>query len=131
MIATRHRSAWIWLAVAAMSIAFVARAQAGLQNAKAYTTPVLEFLTGHQSEQLVATTGVTRLLHHHTARQTRVIMLHGADSGPWTAMLPVLFIGLVSPLNLLSPKSVLCSGRAPAALALPASFQRPPPSQIA
>ena len=121
----------IWLAVAAISLALVARAQSGMENAKAYTSPVLEFLAGHQNERSVDSNAVPRLVHHRSARQPRAVMLHGADSGAWTAMLPVLFVGLVSPLNLLSPKSVLCIGRSPAAPALPASFQRPPPSQIA
>jgi hypothetical protein len=107
-----------------MSIAFVARAQAGVQNARAYTNPVLEFLAGLPSEQAVADHGVQRYFHPRSTRAA----VHKTDSDTFAAMLPVLFVGLVSPLNVLSPRSVLCMGRAPAAPLLPFSFQRPPPS---
>ena len=54
-------------------------------------------------------------------------------SGPsshteWLATLPVLFIGLITPLSLLlTLLSVLSLGHTPQAPALAASFQRPPP----
>src|SRR5258708_1995464 len=111
MTAIRHRNAWIWVAVAAMSIAFVARAQSGMQNARAYANPVLEFLAGHPAEQALTVSGVNRYLQTRSARAMR----HGADSGTRAAMLPVQFVGLVSPLNVLSPRSVLCIRRPPAA----------------
>jgi hypothetical protein len=123
MTATRHRNAWIWLAVAAMSIAVVARAQSGMQNVRAYSGPVLEFLAAHSGELTAPANGVQRYLH---PRSTRAAVQ--AHSNPLAAMLPVLFVGLVSPLNVLSPRSVLCIGRAPAAPLLPFSFQRPPPA---
>ena len=126
MKAIRHRNAWIWVAVAAMSIAFVARAQSGMQNARAYTNPVLEFLAGHPAEQPLAVSGVDRYLQTRSSRAMR----HGGDSGTRIAMLAVEFVGLVSPLNVLSPRSALCIGRAPAAPLLPFSFQRPPPSSL-
>jgi hypothetical protein len=126
MKAIRHRNAWIWVAVAAMSIAFVARAQSGMQNAKAYTNPVLEFLAGHPAEQSLSVGGVDRYLQPRCARAMR----QGADTGTRIAMLPVQFVGLVSPLNVLSPRSVLCIGRAPATPLLPSSFQRPPPPPL-
>ncbi len=126
MRSIRHRNAWIWVAVAAMSIAFVARAQSGMQNARLYTNPVLQFLAGHPGDQTVAASGVQRYLH---PRSTRA-MVHSADSGTFASMLPVLFVGLVSPLNVLPERSVLCIGRAPAAPLLPFSFQRPPPSSL-
>ena len=116
----------MWVAVAAMSIAFVARAQSGMQNARAYTNPVLEFLAGHPSDQPVAAHAVQRFLHSRGARVNR----HAVDTNTLAAMLPVLFVGLVSPLNLLSPRSFLCIGRAPAAPALPFSYQRPPPPTL-
>jgi hypothetical protein len=130
MTAIRHRNAWIWVAVAAMSIAFVARAQSGIQNARAYTNPVLEFLAAHQSERPDAAIGFQRFQHSRSTRAARAALLHGSGSGTWTAMQPILFVGLVSPLNVLSPKAVLCIGRAPASPALPVSFQRPPPATL-
>ena len=124
MTAIKHRNAWIWVAVAAVSLAFVARAQAGVQNARAYTNPVLEFLAGHPNDETVTAGGVHKYLH---PRCTRAVV-HGTDSDTFAAMLPVLFVGLVSPLNVLAPRSVLCVGRAPSAPLLPFSFQRPPPT---
>jgi hypothetical protein len=126
MTAIRHRNAWIWVAVAAMSIAFVARAQSGVQNARAYSNPVLEFLAGHPTEQSLTVRAFISYLHPRGALAVR----HCVDSGSRARMLPVQFVGLVSPLNVLSPRSVLCIGRAPATPLLPFSFQRPPPSTL-
>lgn len=56
---------------------------------------------------------------------------HGADNGAWLAVLPILFVGLISPLNLLSSVALLCLGSAPSSPVLPSSFQRPPPFQLA
>lgn len=126
---TRYKNAWVWLAVAAMVVASLARVQAGIESATAYATPVFEFLAGHPGDGALAATGVPRLQHNGSARQARALS-HGADPGAWMAMLPVLFVGLVAPLNLLSPRASLCLGRGPAAPALPFSFQRPPPSLL-
>jgi ABC-type transport system involved in cytochrome bd biosynthesis fused ATPase/permease subunit len=52
---------------------------------------------------------------------------HGVDNGAWIAILPLLFLGIISPLSLLSPLAFEYAGPAPDAPALPASFQRPPP----
>ncbi len=52
----------------------------------------------------------------------------GAD---WLAILPLLFVGVISPLSLLAPLAYEYVGRVPGAPALPARFQRPPPFQIA
>jgi hypothetical protein len=124
---TRHRSAWIWVAIAAIAMATVARAQAGVQSATAYTHPVLEFLASHSSATGDSTSGDLRLFGHRSVRQTRTAQSDGTNPGVWTAMLPVLFIGLVAPLSLISPQFALSLGRTPSAPALPFSFQRPPP----
>ena len=52
---------------------------------------------------------------------------YGADNGAWLAILPLLFLGVISPLSLLSPLAFEYVGRAPEAPAPPVSFQRPPP----
>jgi ABC-type transport system involved in cytochrome bd biosynthesis fused ATPase/permease subunit len=52
---------------------------------------------------------------------------HGADNAAWLAILPLLFLGVISPLSLLSPLAFEYVGRALEAPTLPASFQRPPP----
>jgi hypothetical protein len=134
MTPNRHRNAWIWVAIAAMAVASVARAQAGIQSAAAYTAPVLEFLAGHPNAGAPATPGAPRLLQHRSAGHTKALLLpgvgHGAGYGVWQAILPVLFIGLITPLSLSSPKSVQCLGRTPSISGLPALFQRPPPAHL-
>lgn len=125
MTLTRQRSAWIWVAIAAIAMATVARAQAGVQSATAYTHPVLEFLASHSSATV--TSGDASLVGHRSDRQVRTALSGGAGSGVCAAMLPVLFVGLVAPLNLVSSRFSLSLGRTPSAPALPFSFQRPPP----
>lgn len=56
---------------------------------------------------------------------------HNGDNGAWLAILPVFFVGVISPLSLLSPLAFIYLGREPDAPSLPASFQRPPPSILA
>jgi len=58
---------------------------------------------------------------------------HGnsGDAGAWLAILPLLlFIGVISPLSLLSPMAYMYLGRTPDAPVLPATFQRPPPIRL-
>ena len=126
MTAAKYRNAWIWLAVAALSIAVAAQAQTGAQGGRAYTTPVIKFLAAHAVDQPAAASAVQRLLHRRGAQAGR----HGSDSSAWAAMLPVFFVGLVSPLNLLSPRAVNSSDWLPVAPTLPSSFQRPPPQLL-
>lgn len=56
---------------------------------------------------------------------------HTGDSAAWLAILPVFFVGVISPLSLLSPLTFIYLGRTPDAPTLPASFQRPPPLALA
>jgi hypothetical protein len=53
-----------------------------------------------------------------------------ADSGA-LAILPLLFVGIISPLTLLSPLAFQYVTPATESPALPVSFQRPPPCQFA
>lgn len=124
MTGTRNKSAWIWVAIAAITLASASRAEAGLQSAKAYAHPVLAFLAKSQSP--VANPAVPRFVRRGSGQPIDSIF-RNAGSGTWTAILPVFFIGLVSPLSLLSAASNRCLGQAPMAPLLPASFQRPPP----
>ena len=55
---------------------------------------------------------------------------HSGDAA-WLAILPILFAGFISPLSLFSPMAYLYLGRTTDAPVLPASFQRPPPFQLA
>ncbi|MGB9153510.1 MAG: hypothetical protein WCD70_10535, partial [Alphaproteobacteria bacterium] len=57
--------------------------------------------------------------------------VHSGDSAAWLAILPILFVGFISPLSLLSPMAYMYLGRTPDAPILPTSFQRPPPIRLA
>ena len=50
--------------------ALVERAHAGIDTAKAYTNPSVEFLAGNQSARPITTPGVPGLLLHYSAQQT-------------------------------------------------------------
>ena len=125
----RHRSALIWVAVAAIAVATLVRAQAGLHSAAAYANPVISFLAAHQGDRAFADSGVGQFLQHRAARTAKASS-QVRDSGAWIAVFPILFVGLIAPLNLVSPSSVLCLGRTPSSPALPASSQRPPPALL-
>jgi hypothetical protein len=119
----QNRSAWIWVAFAAIALASVAHAESGLESARSYAHPVLEFFAGNHAAQSADLHGTSQF---SSSRQLRSAS-HNDVAGAWLAMLPVLFVGLVSPLNQLAPRSSLCSGGIPPTPLLPAGFQRPPP----
>jgi len=56
---------------------------------------------------------------------------HAAGAPDLLAILPLLFVGVISPLSLLAPLANDYVGRAPNAPALPTRFQRPPPFALA
>jgi hypothetical protein len=63
-----------------------------------------------------------------------VLMLvpHGhSGSADWLAILPLLFVGVISPLSLLASLAYEYTGRTPDAPVLPTRFQRPPPIRLA
>lgn len=60
-----------------------------------------------------------------------VPQVHSGNAGAWLAILPILFVGVISPLSLFSPMAYMYLGRTPDAPVLPASFQRPPPFRLA
>lgn len=119
----------MWVAIAAVAFTSVAHAEAGPQSAKGYAHPVLEFLARSQNQNSAAISGVLRFAHLGSRRQANSIS-GKATSGTLVAMFPVLFIGLVSPLSLVSATPIRCLGRAPAVPLLYALFQRPPPSLV-
>lgn len=124
---TRNKNAWMWVAIAAVAFTSVARSGTGLQTTRSLAHPVFEFLVRSQSQNSAAHSGVLRFVGLGSHRQANSI-LRKVGSGAVIAMLPVFFVGLVSPLTLVSLASIRCLGRAPAAPLLPALFQRPPPS---
>jgi hypothetical protein len=114
------------VAFAAIALASVARAESGLQSARSYAHPVLEFIAGHHAGQAAESHRTVRFAQNSGSRQIRSASRNEL-AGAWVAMLPVLFIGLVSPLNQLSPRTLLRLGGMPSCPLLHASFQRPPP----
>jgi hypothetical protein len=86
---------------------------------------------------------MTRLQHRRIAFMVAAIAMlialafmlmphsHQADHDAWAAILPILFVGLISPLSLLPALAYSYSSRLPDAPSLPASFQRPPPIALA
>jgi len=116
----------MWVAIAAVAFTSVVRAGTGPQKARGYSHPVLEFLVRSQSQNPSAHSAVLRFANLGSRHANSV--LRKGNSSALIAMLPVFFIGLVSPLAPLSAASLRCLGRIPAAPQLSALFQRPPPS---
>jgi len=113
----RSQDAWIWVAVAAICIASLARAQSGFENARAYAAPVIKFLSaGALAEPSAA-------VANHRSGAT-------VQSGPLNlvlGLLPVYFIGLVFSFSLLT-RGVFRSGGGSLFAPWHAElFQRPPP----
>jgi hypothetical protein len=52
---------------------------------------------------------------------------HSGSAADFVALLPLLFVGIISPLSLLAPLAYAYAGRVPQAPALASRFQRPPP----
>lgn len=123
---TRNRAAWMWLAIAAVAFTSVATAETGRQAARGYAHPVFEFLVRSHTQNSGAHVPPVRFANGSSRRQAGSSFRNSA-SGPLIAFLPVLFIGLVSPLNPQSAPSKDSLGRAPVAPLLSALFQRPPP----
>ena len=61
---------------------------------------------------------------------TLVPQSHSGSAGGWIAILPIFFVGVISPLGLLSAMAYMYLGRTPDDPVRPASYQRPPPVQL-
>lgn len=118
MTGSRNKYAWMWVAIAALSLASVSRTAAGLDAGRIYANPVLHFLVKSHSAS-VATSGAMRL-------GQRGSLFRDARSGAWIAFLPVCFVGLVL-LRLSSPSFVRALQLVVVAGKRIALFQRPPP----
>jgi hypothetical protein len=119
MTGSRNKNAWIWVAIAAISLASVSRTIGGLESARAYANPVLHFLVKNHAASVAAKSGAL----HFAQRGT---FFRDARTGAWIAFLPVCFVGLV-PLSLVSARFNRASRFLPASPLLAVSFQRPPP----
>ncbi|MGC1461594.1 MAG: hypothetical protein WA802_05295 [Terracidiphilus sp.] len=120
MTGNRSKGAWIWVAMAAISFASLARVQSGVENARAYAHPVIKFLAASNQTDLDATVRA-----HHAKSLSRTCS-YGINLN-----LLAVFVGLVTPLKLESTADGLSLGRMPAALSFSALFQRPPPLSLA
>jgi hypothetical protein len=116
MLANRSKDAWILVAIAAITLSSLARAQAGIENARAYASPVIKFLAGSPLTDPAVSTSTAR----NVSRVPNYL-------GTALDLLPVLFVGLVSPLGLQSVRSLHAVGRGLPAPNLSVLFQRPPP----
>jgi hypothetical protein len=121
MLANRSKDAWILVAIAAITLASLARAQAGIENARACASPVIKFFAGSPLADTAASTSTDG----NVSSVPRYIFGTALD------LLPVLFVGLVSPLGLQSVRSLHAMGRALPAPSLSVLFQRPPPALLA
>lgn len=121
MTGNRSKGAWIWVAMAAISLASLARVQSGVENARAYADPVIKFFA---AGQLADSDASARAQRAGTPQQAG-----GSDLG--LNLLPIFFVGLVAPLVLESFRARLCLRWAPAGPSVSALFQRPPPYLIA
>lgn len=125
MTGHRNKHAWLWVAIAAISLASVSRAEAGSDSARAYANPVFQFLVRSHNAS-AARSGAARFAPRRSIGRIRAIF-RDAGSPTWIACLPVLLFGFIAPLSLFSGVSVRSPQCAPAAPLLPGSFQRPPP----
>jgi hypothetical protein len=120
MLANRSKDAWILVAIAAITLSSLARAQAGIENARAYASPIIKFFAASP----LADTVVSKSTDRDVSRASNYL-------GTALDLLPVLFVGLVSPLGLQTVRSQHAVGRALPAPNLSALFQRPPPALLA
>lgn len=125
----RNKHAWIWVAIAAISLASVARGEGGLDSARAYANPVLQFLAKSHSASSVAKSGAARYAQRSSMGRIRAIF-RDAGTGAWLSFLPVCFVGFIAPLRVFRGVATGYRGPTPAAPLLPFSFQRPPPQFV-
>jgi hypothetical protein len=121
MRANRSKDAWILVAIAAITLSSLARAQAGIENARTYASPIINFFAGSP----LADTAVSASTDRADSSVPRYFFGTALD------LLPVWFLGLVSPLGLQSVGSLQAVGRALPAPNLSVLFQRPPPALLA
>lgn len=130
MTPLRQKRGWIWLVVIAMAAA----SAAGAEDMRAQGLHAFASLVGHQDARL-AMSAASHRNQHSAIPQSRAAVFHGGTRhsslpGAWRSMLPVFFVGLLTPLILGTAPSSRTARRAPASPALAPRFQRPPPFQI-
>lgn len=136
MRGTANRSAWIWVAIAAITLTALNGAESGLPGAKVNAHPVLERLIRLQN-QSAAATGSAHAFIAGRGRRPQSRSSRYWSSRAWSSTLslqgslagqPVEFVGLLTPLALVSIAFGRPVGPAPSAPLLWALSQRPPPA---
>ena len=117
MSGNRSKGAWIWVAMAAISFASLARVQSGVENARSYADPVIKFIAAaHQADAEFSPRS-----HRATPRSQTSTAGIGLD------LMAVFFVGLVVPLALQGFRTLSSVQHPPAAPHIAYLFQRPPP----
>ena len=125
MPSTRNRNAWMWVAIAAVAFTSVAHAETRRQVPRRYAHPVFEFLARSQSQNSARIRRVSRFAHPRFPASGQLHVPRQQAPAHLIAMLPVLFIGLVSPLTLFPsrpsdpwavPRQCLCFPRSSSVL---------------
>ena len=119
----RSQRAWMWVAVAALAVSMLARAQSGVYAARAYASPIFEAFAEYQA-------AADHEASAHAGSTQRSVSRHDSSAGQQfvAGLLPVLFVGLLLPLTVLRKGSARTTGNTPSSLTRPFLFQRPPPS---
>jgi len=120
MSGNRQKGAWIWVAMVAISFASIARVQTGVESARAYADPVMKFFAAGNQADSDASVRVHRANSHS----------RGGAYGVELNLL-VVFVGVIAPVMQQSAPTGLSLKRPPAAPALSALLQRPPPTSFA
>ena len=113
----RSQNAWIWVAVAAISIASLARAQSGLENARAYAAPVMKLLAASSLMESGAAAA-----NYRSGKPAP-----GSAFNLVCNLLPVYFIGLLFCFSSIPAGWHRSRSRVHFAPCLSDLFQRPPP----
>jgi len=117
MTRNKSKGAWIWVAMAAISFASLARVQSGVENARNYADPVMKFFAAaHQADV------------EFSPRSHRAVpRAQTSTAGIGLDLMAVFFVGLVVPLALQGFRTVSSEQHLPARLHIAYLFQRPPP----
>jgi hypothetical protein len=121
MTKNRTKGAWIWVAMAAISLSSFARVQSGVENARSYADPVMKFIAAAQHADADALAQASRA----NARS------QAGNSGLGINLLAVFFVGLLAPLALESYRALLGRQRVLVPPFRTDLFQRPPPIFLA
>lgn len=121
MTRIRSKGAWIWVAMAAISFASLARVQSGVENARNYAGPVMKFFAAaHQTDAEFSPRA------HRTAPRAQT-----STVGIGLNLMTVFFVGLVVPLALQGFRTASNEQHPPAAPHIAYLLQRPPPFFVA